>query len=137
MPQISSVVLTDSQIVPVDHSYSVMNKTERDGYSIVSLAAFDALGEPHLASNLEFQSKLLGDGARRTKVRLVHPFTHDAQTETTAVDNSREENIAMIDVRLNPLSTTAQREDLRAMLIDLVNEATFGSLVEGFEGVWT
>lgn len=134
MPQITSFVLADGAATPVNHTFNTTGVQTEKGETTVFLAGDDS--EPHLRDRVTVSSRLLGDGARVTKLKLTQNFLHDSTSETNATQKTFEQNICKVEFRLNDLSDTQIREDIRAMMMSLLADLDVISLVDGFEAPW-
>lgn len=134
MPQITSFVLADGAATPVNHTFNTTGVQTEKGETTVFLAGDDS--EPHLRDRVTVSSRLLGDGARVTKLKLTQNFLHDSTLETNATQKTFEQNICKVEFRLNDLSDTQIREDIRAMMMSLLADLDVISLVDGFEAPW-
>lgn len=136
MPLIDTVTLTDGEATPIAHVFSVANKVlSKDGYTVVFMTAPDASGEAHLASTLEFRTKLLKDGSRRTKTYFVQRFTHDGIGEYSDVNNGTYTNTMATDTKLSMYSQTQDRANLLAMWSSYYPSAVAQALIVAQEGL--
>lgn len=135
MGQITTIVVPDAQATPVNHTFNPV-KTNGDTAYLVEQSSAASVGYWPLA--LTQRAPLAGQKERvyRTKLSLAIPVT---TTETiNGVSRPRLEYTSRVNLEfIIPEGATLQnRKDLRKLLVGIVNDASFVSMVESQQNLY-
>lgn len=126
MPQLTPVVLNDSQAAPV--TFSPLGISQ----GIASLAARTS-GKPALDKGLTLSSRKQPNGAYRVTAKMTLPVLEtDSQGQEQVIDNT----IVDITVRCPGKSDLTARQDARTFIKALAEDTVFTALVDNLEGMY-
>lgn len=126
MPNLTDVILTDS--VAASKTFAARGNTGGVALLITTGAA-----KPALESTMTLSSRKQSNDANRVNLKFTMPVIElDSNAQPQVVDN----NIVDVSMRFSPSSTLLSRQDARAYVKSVMDNALFTALTDDGSGIF-